>query len=185
MRRFHGFFTLFESGSRTDAVIQKASGKPWAKIEWEWAQAHLPTVNELKKLAKAAIEDAELLVYIGYSKNIDHAKNIKTIKKVWQNIDKPLIAFLVTYCRRTPIRHFNSLQTHYLKSGTHKMVREQPALPWQVKDTVWHLLAKADTTTDKRSLTSEDQREDSQMTNIHDCCTISFDHLALYHSSTT
>jgi hypothetical protein len=47
---FMGFFTCFESGGRTDAVIQTASGKVWAKIEWEWKQPHRPNVNEIRKL---------------------------------------------------------------------------------------------------------------------------------------
>jgi hypothetical protein len=138
---FMGFFTCFESGGRTDAVIQTASGKPWAKIEWEWQQPHLPKVNELKKLAEAASGDTELLVYIGYSKDIDHAKNIKVIRKAWRSINKPLLALLVTYKWQYPRRRFTSLQTHYLKAGRHKMIREQPALPWGMKNTVWHLLA--------------------------------------------
>jgi hypothetical protein len=134
---FMGFFTCFES-NRTDAVIQTASEKPWAKIEWEWNQPHHPNVNELNKLAEAAKDDVKLLVYIGYSKEIDHAKNIKTIKTAWQKIDKPLFVFLVTYRWEGGRRRFISLQTHYFKARSHKMVREQPALPWEVKDTVWH-----------------------------------------------
>jgi hypothetical protein len=31
-----GFFTLFEQGTRTDIIIQKANKQLWAKVELEW-----------------------------------------------------------------------------------------------------------------------------------------------------
>jgi hypothetical protein len=138
---FMGFFTLFESG-RTDAVIEKATRdrKTWAKIEWEWSEPCSPTVNELNQLAKHAKGDVELLVYVGYSRNIHYKKNINAIKKAWQNIEKPLIAFLLTYHWEKKAREFEFLETHYFKAGRHRMVRKQPAFPWRVPGTVWYLL---------------------------------------------
>ena len=34
-------------------------------------------------------------------------------------------------------RRFVSLQTHYFEAKKYRIIREQPALPWQVHDTVW------------------------------------------------
>ncbi len=136
---FMGFFTCFESGGRTDAVIQKASGEVWAKFEWEWRQPYHYHVNELKKLAKAA-QEAKPMVFIGYSKDEDHDENIETIRNVWRNIKTPLIVFLITYHWAGGRRCFDRLQTHYFRAGVHRKVHEQFAHPWDVKDTVWQIL---------------------------------------------
>jgi hypothetical protein len=72
-------------------------------------------------------------------------------EKRGRNIEKPLIVFLVTYNWKGQRRHFRSLQTHYLKAGAYKMVREQPALPWQVSDTVWAIVASG-RTVDERTV---------------------------------
>jgi len=134
-----GFFICFETGGRTDAVITKASGEVWAKIEWEWLQAYHSEVNEIKKLAEAAT-GAKRMVFIGYSKQSDHAKNITKIRKHWKNIQTPLIAFLITYRWTRGRRCFDRLETHYFRARVHRKIRDQFALPWDVKDTVWQIL---------------------------------------------
>jgi hypothetical protein len=84
-----GFFTCFESGNRTDAVIQTAERETWAKIEWEWHQPHDKVkVNEIQKLAEAANE-AELLVFIGYSRDDHHSMNMDRIGRDWEKIRTP------------------------------------------------------------------------------------------------
>ena len=45
-----GYFTHFEQGNRTDAVIKDNSQNDIAHIEWEWHQVFLENVNEIKKL---------------------------------------------------------------------------------------------------------------------------------------
>ncbi len=137
---FMGFFTAFESGGRTDAVIQTASRKIWARIEWEWTQPYSPHVNELKKLASAATGN-DLSVFIGYSRQDKHEANLDSVRKQWQKVATPLITFLVTYRWYNRQRHFNSLQTHFFKGGHYRRMREQPALPWQVDDTTWQVIA--------------------------------------------
>jgi hypothetical protein len=133
-----GRFTCFESGGRTDAVIQTASRKTWAKIEWEWSQPFRDTVNELDKLAKSANEnEAELMIFIGYSFDAYHEENMAKILKSWKGIDTPLLVFLITCHNKGKRRHFETLETHYLCRDTHKVVDKRSALPWNVPDTKW------------------------------------------------
>jgi hypothetical protein len=133
---FMGFFTAFESG-RTDAAVRKASHQVWARIEWEWREPQHEDVNEIDKLATAANHD-ELSVFIGYSRKQHHEENLKRIERTW-NKDKALIVFLVTY-EFYHGRKFKTLQTLSSEEGRLKLVREQPAFPWQVPDTTWALI---------------------------------------------
>lgn len=134
-----GLFTCFETGGKTDAVIEDATGRKWAKVEWEWIQPHSEGVNEIDKLA-AAVDEADTFIFIGYSRsdNSNHSgMNIEKITKTWCDIDKPLIAILVTFSRENGRRRFQRLETHLIQRGKHKKLREQPALPWEAAGTKW------------------------------------------------
>lgn len=137
-----GLFTCFESGGRTDAVIQSANRDVWAKIEWEWMQPRNENVNEFKKLAEAK-DESEVFIFIGYSNSDNHEENLQKIKVIWKKLNKPLIVFLVTFAHHGQRRHFDLLQTHYFKDGKHKMLRRQPALPWHVEGTKWAALSSS------------------------------------------
>jgi len=137
-----GLFTCFETGGKTDAVIEYANAKRWAKVEWEWYQPTHEKVNEIYKLAAAASEDeVDAFIFIGYSNKADHDENIKTISKQWECIDKPLLVFLVTFSRQNGKRQFQLLQTHLFQGKAHKMLRQQKALPWEIPGTKWHAQA--------------------------------------------
>ena len=58
-----GFFTHFEHGNRTDAVIKDNKQKDVAHIEWEWVQPSHENVDEVEKLYKTR-EAAEFSVFI-------------------------------------------------------------------------------------------------------------------------
>ena len=134
-----GLFTCFETGGKTDAVIEDADGRKWAKVEWEWIQPHSEGVNEIDKLA-AAVDEADTFIFIGYSRsdNSNHSEmNIEKITKIWGDIDKPLIAILVKFSREYGKRRFQTLETHLIQRGKHKKLREQPALPWEATGTKW------------------------------------------------
>lgn len=135
-----GLFTCFESGGRTDSVIQHASRTAWAKVEREWQQPKQETVNEIQKLADAS-EQADVSIFIGYSKSEHHAENLAKILETWKGVNKPLIAILVTHSFHGRRRHFDYLQSHYIKNTRHVKVRRQPALPWHVKGTKWAALS--------------------------------------------
>lgn len=76
-----GLFTCFESGGRTDAVIQNASRVSWARIEWEWLQPKNEKVNEIQKLADA-VTDADVSIFIGYSRFDHHSDNLEKIASI-------------------------------------------------------------------------------------------------------
>lgn len=130
-----GLFTCFETRGRTDAVIQKPHSRAiWAKIEWEWIQPFRPKVNEFEKLAAAA-DQAEVMIYVGYTEEDRHSESLERISKEWRSIDVPLVVFLITYQSRK--RAFRRLQTYRFSRNRTKLLREQPALPWHVPDTKW------------------------------------------------
>lgn len=139
-----GLYTCFETGGKTDAVIQDSNSRSWAKCEWEWTPARIETVNEIEKLASAAAE-ADTFFFIGYSRtdNETDQPNLDAIARQWKKIDKPLVAFLVTFSYSKKRRHFEELQTHLFVGGKHKRVRAQKALPWQVPGTKWNATASA------------------------------------------
>lgn len=137
-----GFFTCFESGGRTDAVIQNAQGAVFMKVEWEWSQPKNENVNELDKLANSArANEANGFVYIGYSRPEHHELNLEKIKAIWSNIEKPLIVILIKFDYHDRRRHFNQMQTYYLVNGNTKKVREQEVLPWLVENSKWQAQA--------------------------------------------
>ncbi len=140
-----GLYTCFETGGKTDAVIQDSESQVWSKIEWEWTPAKVESVNEIEKLANAK-NDADVFFFVGYSRtdNDTHQQNIDSIAKQWGKIDKPLVVFLVTFSYSKKRRHFQELQTHVFEKGKHRLLRIQEALPWQVRGTKWNASARAE-----------------------------------------
>jgi len=130
-----GYFTHFESGIRTDAVIKNNAGEAVANIEWEWKQPFREDVNEIQKLYETR-ETADVSVFIGYCQDIRQKENIERIRQTWSCKDKSLIVFLVTFRGSKP-RVFDNLDTYIFKGKTQRRIRSQPALPWMVKGTRW------------------------------------------------
>lgn len=70
-----GFFTHFESGGRTDAILRDGIGRPVAAIEWEWLAIHRgdSDVNEFEKLNSLCrmpgYEELQFAVLIGYARH--------------------------------------------------------------------------------------------------------------------
>lgn len=135
-----GYFTYFESGIRTDAVIKDNIGNDIAHIEWEWWQPHTKKVNEIKKLFSKK-RHTKFSVFFSYSSQNDenktHNKNLKSIQKQWGKSPYPLIVFLITFIQGNSTRWFNELETYLVKDGKIKKVRTQPALPWDKIGTRW------------------------------------------------
>jgi len=131
-----GYFTHFEQGNRTDAVIRDNRRHDIAHIEWEWKAAHKDDVNEIRKL-RVARDSAQFSAFISYSRHDQHAKNLAAIKKQWGKDDYPLLVILATYEYRNRARWLDELQTYHLQRGTLRRVRAQPANPWQVPGSRW------------------------------------------------
>jgi len=136
-----GLYTCFETGGKTDAVIQDSNSKAWAKVEWEWSQPRSEKVNEIQKLALAK-DDADVFIFISYSRtdNNSHKSNLDAIAQQWKDISKPLLVFLVTFSYSKKRRHFEQIQTHLFGANNHKMLRKQEALPWDVLGTKWNAM---------------------------------------------
>lgn len=134
-----GFFTLFEEGSRTDVIIRKATGRPWAKIELEWVTPrHTIKVNEIQKLLTAAKENqADNFIFVGHSNKKYVDEDIKTIQKQWISETRHLLAFLIVGKPVGKQRHLLTLRTYRVQSGRATMLREQHAYPWDVPNTRW------------------------------------------------
>jgi hypothetical protein len=137
-----GFFTRFETGKRTDAVIQKPSSREryWAKAEWEWKQIVRDDVDEVKKLANSS-QTADVFIFIGYSATDNLQKSLDRIGRTWK-AKAPLLVFLVIYDVKSDRRIFRTIQTYRFTNGARRKLREQQALPWQVPDSKWEAMAK-------------------------------------------
>lgn len=133
-----GLFSCFESGGRTDAELQHADRKVWAKLEWEWDEPrdHNPDTGEVQKLASASGK-ADVCVFIGYSQERYLEANLEQIRNSWSAIPKPLIVFLVTFEQYGEWRCYRELHTYIVDSNGVQPVRQQPALPWEVPNSRW------------------------------------------------
>ncbi len=80
-----GYFTHFEQGNRTDAVIKDNKQNDIFHIEWEWTQPFKENVNEVCQLYDAR-KETESSIFISYSQDTRHEENIKTIKKQWGRV---------------------------------------------------------------------------------------------------
>jgi hypothetical protein len=137
-----GYFTHFEQGNRTDAVVRDNRGRDIAHIEWEWEQPFRAKVNEIQKLYKYR-RDAEVSIFISYSQISKHGDNIATIERQWRGAADKLIVFLITFERgreegwEVSGRLFNKLETYRMRDGRLKKLRTQNALPWRSVGTRW------------------------------------------------
>lgn len=125
-----GAKALFESGGRTDAVVQYADKKVLTFVEWEWKRAHTD-INEIAKLRSKA-NLAAFQTFIGYSRVEDVAAALDGTLHTWVDADSPLIYFLITYDVVKGSRQFKDLVTYQFTKNRYKKIRSQPALPWMI-----------------------------------------------------
>lgn len=125
-----GARVLFESGGRTDAVVQYSDNDILTFVEWEWKRAHTD-INEIKKLRSKASK-ATFQTFIGYSRAEDVQTALSQAASTWIDAESPLIYFLITYDVVKGNRHFDKLVTYEFSRNRHKKIRSQPALPWMV-----------------------------------------------------
>lgn len=130
-----GYFTHYEEGIRTDAIIKDNKERAIANIEWEWNQPFKEKVNEIKKLYKIR-KTADISIFIGYCENKREKINLERIKKIWRCDDRKLVVFLIKFHREKSIRVFDTLDT-YIFTKKIKRARSQPALPWMLQGTRW------------------------------------------------
>lgn len=139
-----GFVTRFERRGRKDAILRSADGDEVA-IEWEWEGIK---GNELQKLkehevwskdkGKDKLKYAVLITYVDSSAKQDALNHAV---ENWGSASWPLLLiFVVSEKTRqlTSGRLFNSVQMHLIAGGKHTLLRDVPAVPWQVENSRWH-----------------------------------------------
>lgn len=131
-----GYFTYFESGGRTDAVIKDNKEKIVANLEWEWKEArYREKVNEVRQLHESR-QDCQFSVFVSYSDNRFHDENLRTVLEQWGNASEPLVLILIRF-NLVSRRVFDSMETYHIQNGKVRKVRKQPALPWNSTGKRW------------------------------------------------
>lgn len=113
-----GFFTLFEQGTRTDIIIQKANKQLWAKVELEWMQPIRERFNETQKLSVAAEKnEADIFILIRYSERNLLDDNLLAIERGWPHKTKRLVVFLIVVDQKGDKRQLRTLNTYRVISA--------------------------------------------------------------------
>ena len=88
-----GYFTYFEHGNRTDAVIKNNTGDAVANLEWEWSEPRYTTkVNEVQQLLNAS-ESCQFSVFVSYADNRYYEDSLRAVRDQWGLCAKPYSAF--------------------------------------------------------------------------------------------
>lgn len=141
-----GLVTRFESGGRKDAIYRSVAGDE-VVLEWEWQG--IEGQNELDKLRKhntygrdgynhKSLKYAVLVTYIeeGKLKEI-----LNKVSNSWNDANWPLLLILIESQktkRFTSRRAFNNLKMYLFdKGGDCKLLRDAPAMPWEVDCSRW------------------------------------------------
>lgn len=137
-----GYFTYFEHGNRTDAVIKDNRGKVMANLEWEWKEPrHIDKVNEVEQLYSAR-ENCEFSVFVSYSDNAHYNENVESVLSQWGDTPHALVYVVIRFDKKGGNRIFGQMETHHIQNGRHKKVRTQPALPWEATGKRWEIYAE-------------------------------------------
>ncbi len=145
-----GAFTCYETGNRTDAVIQfidkdePTSRITWAKAEWEWRRANMPDVNEIRQLAEACNNhECEVAIFVGFCTPEKLEETNRVIIAQWRDVERPLLAFMIDFEVRNGRRRFLNLHSlrYSMSNNGEVSVRSlrppQAALPWEVNGSRW------------------------------------------------
>jgi hypothetical protein len=146
-----GLFTCFESGVRTDAMLRDTQGVV-AALEWEWAALHSGKVTEFKKLLKLCgdakyqcLRFASLVVYGrkgGADYDLRTERVLEQYGEDWAKELPPLLLVVIYYRgigkdAGLQRRQFLEMEMYEIAGGRRKLLRQQPALPWDVSGSRW------------------------------------------------
>ncbi|WP_199756236.1 hypothetical protein [Candidatus Pantoea deserta] len=128
-----GARTFFEQHGRTDAVLKYPDKQILTFVEWEYIQADKDSVNELDKLLEKN-DECYFSTFISYCQHENIDVVMEKASRIWSKASRPLIFFLITYePQAKKCRNFLELRTYFFSKGKRKLVRRQPALPWDVE----------------------------------------------------
>lgn len=138
-----GLVTRFERGGRKDAVLRSSDGDEIA-IEWEWEGIE---GNELEKLKSHKVWPRDrgkklkyaVLITYSYTNNIEG--DYEKVKKRWETANWPLLLILIDSEQSkeyTTGRVFNNIRFYLLDPEKSRMLRDVPALPWNIESSRWY-----------------------------------------------
>lgn len=131
-----GYFTYFEHGNRTDAVIKDNRENIISNLEWEWSEPRFrEKVNEIRQLHEKR-EECDFSVFVSYSDNRYYDENMAAVIEQWGEVSAPLVSIVIRFDRNKK-RIFDLMETHHIQNGKSRKVRSQPALPWQAEGKRW------------------------------------------------
>jgi hypothetical protein len=138
-----GLVTRFERGGRKDALLRSSDGDELA-IEWEWQGVHKSELSKLKS-HKGWPEGKQIkyAVLITYA-NVDNFEDdFESVKKYWADAEWPLLLILICSKKSRLFssgRDFDVIRFYLIDSSKQIMLRESPAVPWNVGGSRWQLL---------------------------------------------
>ena len=119
-----GYFTCFESGGRTDAIIKGNDEQIIANLEWEWEEPRFrEKVNEVKQLHNYR-DNCQFSVFISYSDNLHHEENLSSVFEQWGSVVEPLVLILIRF-NKNKWRVFEFMETYHIQNGKIRKVRKQ------------------------------------------------------------
>jgi hypothetical protein len=138
-----GLVARFERGGRKDALLRSKDGDEVA-LEWEWQGIEKSELRKLKsheawpKGKGRQLKYAVLVTYVDVD-SIQDALN--KVQEYWKDAHWPLLLILIT-AEKTRIltsrRKFRNLRIYLIDNVKTTMLREAPALPWQVNGSRWY-----------------------------------------------
>jgi hypothetical protein len=135
--------------------LRDRSDKTVAALEWEWSSLHRgeDAVNEFGKLKDACekrkfpgIRFASLIGYArvdagrgGFDFKAQASKVLQSYSGRWTKNLPPLLLIVIYFENkgREVGRKFTKMTVDILENGKANALREQPAYPWDVKDSRW------------------------------------------------
>ncbi|WP_394133097.1 hypothetical protein [Marinobacter nauticus] len=132
-----GYFTYFEYGNRTDAVMKNNKKETIANLEWEWAEPRkIDRVNEIAQL-KESSECSQFSVFVGYFSNRFYYENKQAVLDQWDDNPYPLVLIAIRFDGQGKKRIFTTMETFHIQNGRCRKLRSQPALPWHASGKRW------------------------------------------------
>lgn len=134
-----GYFTAFEKGIRTDAIMTNNAKEMIAQAEWEWNPLHRRGVNEIEKLLSRESE-FQFSIFFNYTNERKFEEILNIFKIKWEKAKRPLLLFLVTYSKDGRNRIFKDMYVYLFYKGKKRLLRKQPALPWEANGRRWECI---------------------------------------------
>ncbi len=137
-----GLVTRFERGGRKDAILRSNDGDEVA-LEWEWQGVEKSELSKLKShKGWPKGKEIKYAVLVTYADQEVIQEALNKAEEYWIDGQWPLLLILIT-TKKTRIftsrREFRDIQMYLIDKGKRKVLREVPALPWNVGSSRWQV----------------------------------------------